>query len=150
MTPEIQRSFDGDDRIAADLILERLADRTGTYVLRGDYSPAEYKGVLKRCELFVGGRMHAVIGAVSAGTPAAIMQYSHKASGVREMLDLAEYVWNCRAPVAELLQVLDRLWNDRQAVRNRLAATMPELVARAYRLGDVMAEALALPPMRTA
>lgn len=143
LTPEIQRSFDGDDRVAADSILERLADRTGTYVLRGDYSPAEYKGVLKRCDLFIGGRMHAVISAVSARVPSVIMQYSHKASGVMESLGLNEWVWDVRAPAAELFARVDRAWTERQVLRRRLADRSGRDVEAAYRLGDVMAAALA-------
>ena len=143
LTPDIQRSFHGDDRVAADSILERLADRTGTYVLRGDYSPAEYKGVLKRCDLFIGGRMHAVIGAVSAQVPSVIMQYSHKASGVMESLGLNEWVWDVRAPSAELFARIDKAWAERNALRARLAERTGRAAEEAYRLGDVMAAALA-------
>ena len=148
LTPEIQRSFDGDDRVAADSILERLSDRTGTYVLRGDYSPAEYKGVLKRCELFIGGRMHAVIGAVSMHVPSVIMQYSHKASGVMEMLELGPWAWNVRAPASELFALVDRAWAERPHLRKRLADRVGRDAEAAYRLGDVMAAVLAPPPLR--
>lgn len=142
LTPEIRLSPDGDDRAAADLVLQALPQREGVFALRGDYSPAEYKGVLKRCETFIGGRMHAVIGAVSAGVPSGIMQYSHKAAGTMETLQLLDYVWDCRAPATELLRVASRLWTDRAAVRARLAATMPGIVAQAWQIGDVLAAAL--------
>jgi len=149
LTPDVRRSFDGDDRIAADWILERLADRTGTYVLRGDYSPAEYKGVLKRCELFIGGRMHAVIGAVSTHVPSVILQYSHKASGVMEMLELEPWAWDVRAPAAELFALVERAWAERHRLRARLAERSGRDVEAAYRLGDVVAAALASPPRGT-
>ena len=142
LTPDIQRSFDGDDRAAADLVLQALPQREGVFALRGEYSPAEYKGVLKRCETFIGGRMHAVIGAVSAGVPSGIMRYSHKAAGTMETLQLLDYVWDCRAPATELLRVASRLWSDRAAIRARLAATMPGIVAQAWQIGDVLAAAL--------
>ena len=143
LTPEIQRSPDGDDRVAADLILDRLSTRQGVYALRGDYSPAEYKGILGRCELFIGGRMHAVISAVSMHVPSVIMQYSHKASGVMESLGLNEWVWDVRAPAAELFARVDRAWTERQVLRRRLADRSGRDVEAAYRLGDVMAAALA-------
>ena len=146
LTPEIRLSPDGDDRAAADLVLQALPQREGVFALRGDYSPAECKGVLKRCELFIGGRMHAVIGALSTGTPSGIMQYSHKASGVMEMLGLADYVWDCRTPATELLRMADRLWTDRAAIRARLAATIPGIVAQALQIGDVLAAALPREP----
>ena len=86
--------------------------------------------------------MHAVIGAVSAGVPSGIMRYSHKAAGTMETLQLLDYVWDCRAPATELLRVASRLWSDRAAIRARLAATMPGIVAQAWQIGDVLAAAL--------
>ena len=142
LTPEIRLSADGDDRAAADIVQQALPQPEGIFALRGDYSPAVYKGILKRCDLFIGGRMHAVISAVSAGVPSGIMQYSHKASGVMEMLQLADCVWDCRAPASELLRIASRLWTDRAAIRTRLEAKMPEIVAQAYRVGDRLAEML--------
>ena len=143
LSPEILRSFDGDDRVAAESILERLDNPSGVFVLRGELSPAEFKGVLKRCEIFLGGRMHAVLGALSAGTPAAIVQYSHKAAGTMEMLNLADYVWDAGSPSSDLLDMADRLWKNRAACRAQLAATMPGTVAQAWRVGDIMADLLA-------
>ena len=142
LTPEIQRSPDGDDRVAADLILGRLSDRQGVYALRGDYSPAEYKGLLGRCELFIGGRMHAVISAVSMHVPSVIMQYSHKASGVMEMLGLLDHVWDCRQPADALLKRVAAAWADRKIERARLAQKMPAMVSQAYALGDLLPPAL--------
>lgn len=142
LTPAIRLSADGDDRAAAELVLQALPERDGIYTLGGDYSPAEYKGILKRCEMFIGGRMHAVISAVSAGTPSGIMQYSHKAAGVMEMLELTDYVWDCRAPFQDLGAMAARLWENREALRSRLAARMPDFTARAHRVGDLLAEVL--------
>lgn len=142
MTPERRGSADGDDRAAVEMVLEAMPQQEGLYPLRGDYSPAEYKGILKRCELFIGGRMHAVISAVSAGVPAVIMQYSHKAAGVMEMMQLGDRVWDCRQPLEDLLRMTGRAWEGRQETRRQLVAIMPGLIAQAYQLGDILAECL--------
>lgn len=143
LTPERRLSLDGDDRAAAELVLDAMSDRDGVYALAGEYSPAEYKGLLKRCELFIGGRMHAVISAISAGTPSVIMQYSHKASGVMEGLDLEEWVWDIRSPESDLAGLVDKAWAGRAGLRARLVERSPREAKEAYRLGDVLAEALA-------
>ncbi|MBP7830482.1 MAG: polysaccharide pyruvyl transferase family protein [Kiritimatiellae bacterium] len=142
LTPEIRLSWDGDDRAAAELVFQSLASREGVYALAGDYSPAEYKGILKRCELFVGGRMHAVISAVSAGTPSVIMQYSHKASGVMEMLGLSDRVWDIRSPESALSGLVEQAWRDRVELRARLRERSGRDAGEAYGLGDVFAEAM--------
>ena len=140
LTPAIRRSADGDDRAAADLILQALPQREGIFPLRGDYSPAEYKGVLKRCEMFIGGRTHAVISAVSAGTPSVSMQDSHTTSGVMEMLQLSDHVWDSSRPFDELAGLAERVWIERKLERARLTALMPNFIGRAFTVGDLLAD----------
>ena len=142
-TPAVRQSANGDDRAAADLVLQALPQREGIFPLRGDYSPAEYKGVLKRCEMFIGGRMHAVISAVSAGTPSVSMQDSHQAAGVMEMLQLSDHVWNSGQSFDELVVLAERVWTERKPERARLAARMPEVISRASAVGDLLADAWA-------
>ena len=149
LTPDILHSANGDDRAAAEMILDALASREGVYTLKGDYSQAAYKGVLKRCDLFIGGRMHAVISAVSAGTPSVIMQYSHKASGVMEMLKMSDWVWDIREPKSNLAGLIEKAWSGRSALSVRLAERRGRDAEVAYQLGDVFAEALATRGART-
>ena len=143
LTPTIRMSADGDDRAAADLVLQALPQREGIFPLRGDYSPAEYKGILKRCEMFIGGRMHAVISAVSVGTPSVSMQDSHKTSGVMEMLQLSDHVWDSGQSFDELAGLAERVWIERQLERARLAALMPNFIGRAFTVGDLLADVCA-------
>lgn len=86
--------------------------------------------------------MHAVISAVSMHVPSVIMQYSHKASGVMEMLGLLDHVWDCRQPADALLKRVDAAWADRKTEHARLAQKMPAMVSQAYALGDLLPPAL--------
>ncbi len=142
VTDGMRRSYDGDDRVAAELLLAALPDRTGVFAITGEYSPAEYKGLIGRCALFVGGRMHAVISALSCCVPSVLMQYSHKAEGVMRMLDLSGYVWDAKDTPATLLALTEAVWAERTALRAELAQRMPAIVAQAYQVGDVLAEKL--------
>ncbi len=141
LTQEMRLSPDGDDRAAAQMILDAMGDRTGVYCLMGDYPPSVYKGVLQKCEMFIGGRMHSVISAASAGTPSVIMQYSHKASGVMGMLGLSEFVWDCKQPLVDLLGLAERALGERAQTRAALARTIPGIVAEAYTVGELFAAA---------
>lgn len=135
---------DGDDRVAVENVWKNLADQRNVYAVRGEYTPSEYKGLISRCQLFIGGRMHSVIAALSTCVPSVIMEYSHKASGVMEMLDLQEYVWNINDPPSELLDKVSSAWQSRQEMRAKLLATMPSVNENAFKTGDVLAEVLTI------
>jgi polysaccharide pyruvyl transferase WcaK-like protein len=133
----------GDDREAIRLVSEALPNREGVFALEGEYTPAEYKGVIGACELFIGGRMHSVIGALSTLTPSVIMQYSHKAGGVMKMLGLDEYVWDIQQPLPELTAKIEKAWKARALLRNQLEEQVGGIIEDAYGVGQVFAEAFA-------
>lgn len=95
---------------------------------RGQYSTAEIKPLLGRCDLVVAGRMHACIGALSMGTPAVGVAYSRKFKGVFESLGLGEWVIDPRTMgVEEMLDVLGQCMAKRTEVVARLADVMPKV-----------------------
>lgn len=57
---------------------------------------AEAKWVIARCDWFAGSRMHATIGALSSGVPAAALAYSGKSQGVFETCGQGESVLDLR------------------------------------------------------
>jgi len=129
---------DGDDREVLDLIYERLADSREVYAIRGEYSCSDYKGLISGCELFVGGRMHAVIAALSCGVCSLILEYSHKSRGLMEMLSLEDYVWPIEDSPERLWEKLSVLYDRRDAYRKRLLEIMPGLVEDAYSAGAAL------------
>lgn len=135
-------SRDGDDRIACQWVYDRLQDKTGVSLIRGDYTAAEYKAIMRQCEIFLGGRMHSVVGAVSTGTPSLVMQYSHKAEGVMNMLGMSEYVWDIRSGIEACKQKVNRLWDNRREVRESLARQMALHIEGAFALGAVLDEVI--------
>lgn len=138
---------DGDDRVVIERIYSALPDPKRVTAVRGEYSPEDYKGLISRCEMFIGGRMHSVVAALSTCVPSVIMEYSHKAGGVMEMLGLEDTVWNIHNDPQQLLEKVSAVWGSRQERRARLLATMPAINEQAYATGDVLAEVLA--PERT-
>jgi polysaccharide pyruvyl transferase WcaK-like protein len=139
---ERMKSEGGDDRYAAELIHRAIPDTTRIHRLQGIYSANDYKGIIQGTEMFVGGRMHTVIGATSVNVPSAIMQYSHKALGLMRFLDLEQFVWRIDEPVDKLLHVVDELWSQREDCRRDLTERMPKIKEDAYSAADLLAERL--------
>jgi len=139
---EARCSSDGDDRYAVSEVMKRLGQGGFVIPIMGEYSCREYKGLIARCEVFVGGRMHSVIAAVSSGVPAAIMQYSHKAPGTMAMIGLGDFVWDIGAPEEDLSGMLDALWHSRLSLRSQLEQTMPAIKRDAWQAGELLLDAL--------
>ena len=86
--------------------------------------------------------MHSVVGAVSTGTPSLVMQYSHKAGGVMQMVGMEDYVWDIQTELEECNVRVKHLWENRQTIRDRLAEVMPSQIDGAFALADVLASTL--------
>lgn len=78
-----------------DALKDRHKDRL--YILTGEYKESEIKGVIGRCDFFIGSRMHACIAAISQGVPTAAVAYSKKFRGVFEGVGLGQMVVDARS-----------------------------------------------------
>ena len=137
-SPEQYISKGGDDRFAIDEIMKHISDKSQIFPLMGEYSPMELKGIIKGSEIFIGGRMHSVIAAISTATPAMIMQYSHKAGGMMKFLGLDEYLWDIKDTTLKLQEKVDLLWNNRQKIRSKLNNELPPIFEEIYGLVDLI------------
>ncbi|PKN67981.1 MAG: hypothetical protein CVU54_15710 [Deltaproteobacteria bacterium HGW-Deltaproteobacteria-12] len=72
----------------------KYADRL--YLVTGEYNQFEIKGIIGRCNFFIGSRMHACIAAVSQEVPTAAVAYSKKFSGLFDGVGLGQMVVDAR------------------------------------------------------
>ncbi len=109
--------------------------RNRVRILTGEYDCHEIKGVIGRCEFFVGSRMHACIAALSQGVPAVGIAYSRKFRGVFETVGMGDWVVDGREVDAEqaIQRVVD-LYQQRGNIREPLKATAASTRARLYEL----------------
>lgn len=139
---EQNQQFHGDDRQAINDVMRYIDDKSMVIPVLGEYSCREYKGIIGRCEMFIGGRMHSVIAAVSMGVPAVIMQYSHKATGVMDMLGLKSYVWDISSSEQELIAKINDVWNHRIELREHISTKMKIIKHDADAAGTILEKAL--------
>ena len=126
----------GDDRYAIELVLNKLKDKTSIYHLSEYYTPADLKGVIGRCEIFIGGRMHSVIASISLCVPSLILEYSHKASGMMKMLEMEKYSWQISRSPQSLKEEISKLWEEKKSIREYLTKKMPSIFKEIYKLAD--------------
>lgn len=87
------------DTHASRQIYERLKDKykNRLYLVTGDYREFEVKGIIGRCDFFIGSRMHACIAAISQSVSTAAVAYSKKFFGVFEGVGLETMVVDARS-----------------------------------------------------
>mgnify|MGYP005843462211 FL=1 len=99
-------------------------------IVTGEYDCHEIKGVIGRCDFFVGSRMHACIAALSQGVPTVGIAYSRKFRGVFETLGMGDWVVDGREVDAEAaVEKVGELYRRRATVRESL--TSAAMAARA-------------------
>lgn len=135
-------SLDGDDRYAIQETIKKLKNKEIAYPILGEYNPRDYKGLIGKCEIFIGGRMHSVIGAVSQGIPSLLIQYSHKASGVMNLIGLERYVWDYKSPKEIFTELISDIWNNRDTISSGLWQRMTNVKNEAWKAGEIFVDAL--------
>jgi colanic acid/amylovoran biosynthesis protein len=106
-------------------------------------SPVELQAAYSRLDLLVATRMHSAIFALSAGVPALAIGYLHKSAGIMEMLGLERHVLDIDTiDATRLCAAFDRLWEERAAVRERLAARIPAMRAMLRDLPALLQQSL--------
>lgn len=110
-----------DDRLIGKKIYDQVENKNKVNLINGDYSPNDLKGIIMLCDMFIGGRMHANIAAISSNIPTIATSWSHKYRGIMETVDLADYVCNINnINFEEIKTKIDGLWDIRADVRMNL------------------------------
>jgi polysaccharide pyruvyl transferase WcaK-like protein len=133
----------GDDRRTAINICKRIKRRTNIFFVMGDYSPSDLKGIIGLCDLFISGRMHAAIAALSSNVPTAVTSWSHKYAGIMETVGMSEYVLDSKSLKAKEFQsLIDKLWDNRAMIKKELKLNVKEQQSLAEYSGRLVADLL--------
>jgi colanic acid/amylovoran biosynthesis protein len=130
-----------DDRLPARRVASLVAD-LGHSVLMIDRQPGP--GLLKlifgELDMLIGTRMHSNIFAISQNVPVIAVGYLHKTQGIAEMVGIDGWVLDIQTIREELLiQAIDRLWVEREAVRSHLAQIIPAIIQDSRLAGKLIA-----------
>lgn len=122
-----------------DVLPAALRERV--HLVTSEYDERRIKGVIGRCDFFVGSRMHSCIAALSQGIPCVGVAYSMKFQGVFESVGVGDWVVDGRTTTNEaaIRRILE-LYRQRDAVRGELAR---QAEAARTRLRDVFSNLVA-------
>lgn len=130
-----------DDRIPARRIAQLAGCKGDTItVIEEAVAPEMLKATYGVMELFIGTRMHSNIFALSQGVPVIAIGYQHKTSGIARMAGIADWVVEIEALDERLMvEKLQRLWVQRQAVSDHIRDVMPAIIQAARQPGEMTA-----------
>lgn len=117
-----------DDRFVAKEIYQLVRNKNRIKIIKEDYSPEELKGIIARCELFIGARMHSNIASTSTHVPTIALAWSHKYRGIMRMLEQEKYVCDIETiTFDELVSKINDAWNNKDEIEKKLAFKTTEL-----------------------
>ncbi|MEL7669253.1 polysaccharide pyruvyl transferase family protein [Methanobacterium sp.] len=132
-----------DDRFVSREIYNLVVNKDNMVLIDGEYSAEETKGIISKCDLFIGARMHANIAATSMHVPTLAISYSHKFYGIMEMLDVDDYVYDFHEINKENITAkIDLLWNNRFEIKKTLEYNVRKLKKCAFQNIELVDEFL--------
>lgn len=126
-------TIEQDDRVVARRVVAAMREAgVDAAMISEPMSVDEIRNAIAAMTMFIGTRMHSNIFALGAGVPVVAIGYLHKTRGIMRMAGLESYVADIGALRADdLLPLLLQAWDDREALRRRVAAAAAELRASA-------------------
>lgn len=84
----------------------------------------EIKAVISKCDLFIGGRMHACIAGMSTGVTTLPIAYSRKFSGIWKRYNLEDFIIDPKQnTLDEALKILHKTIENRKKIKHKIIET---------------------------
>ena len=135
-----------DDRQVASVIMERYGNTKRFSVMNVDnLNYCQIRYLISNCNMFIGGRTHAVISAYSTCVPALALGYSIKSRGIAKDLGLSENLVVDSKHVHHegyLLDAFKYMFKSETSIRKHLQEIMPEYRQRTYGIRDFVNQML--------
>lgn len=111
----------GDDRIISQKIYALTKRKEGIKLIKGEYNPIELKGIISRCNIFIGSRGHSCILALSSCIPTIAIGHNPKYYGIMKMVGQERYVCKAKEITCRKLSLLiNDLWNNQKTIEKEL------------------------------
>ncbi|MGQ9571485.1 MAG: polysaccharide pyruvyl transferase family protein [Thermodesulfovibrionales bacterium] len=127
-----------DDRRVADRIYKIVKNKEKIRNIKNEYTCEEIKGIIEKCSIFIGARMHVTIFSTSLHIPTIVIAYSCKTYEVVGML--TDYIMDVRKGLeyGDFISIINEVWLNKEKIKERLASRMREVSQRALLNGILL------------
>ena len=112
-----------------EMVLENRGIAKNVFSLNGIYDAWKTKAIISTFDMMVSGRVHAAVAGLSQCVPTVIIDYghepkAHKLRGFAHVAGAQDYVAD-PASCDQLIQKIEKCWNDRMAYASQLKTHIP-------------------------
>lgn len=125
-----------NDRIMADEIYQMVKNQNNIRVIKNEYKAEEIKGIIGRCDLFIGTKMHANIAALSQGRPVIGLSYDYKFKGIMALFGQEKYVCDDLL-FSDIIQKVDDAMTNKAIISTELMLKCEEVLKNALLNGEL-------------
>jgi polysaccharide pyruvyl transferase WcaK-like protein len=134
----VNDAIGGDDITAVRTVYNKVKEKQRIIPIT-EHDVDVIKGIIGKCDLFIGARTHSIISALSMGVPTLGIAYSQKTPGIMRMVGLGNYVCNFRTTTfEELTSKINDLFSKRSDVRRYLSCQVEILEKRVWDICDLI------------
>lgn len=144
----IPHVYDYDDIKTCQQIIELSKYKATVKLLSREYSTDEIKGVIGRCDMFIGNWMHSTIAATSMAVPTLAIAFSDKFYRLMgETMGQKYFILDLRKQTYSELLIsmkakINDLWINREAVKRELETRAKAAKEQAWSYGRLISERL--------
>lgn len=112
-------------------VLQKRGKSKSIFSLDGVYDAWQTKAIIDQFDMFVSGRVHAAVAALSQNVPTVIIDYghepkAHKLKGFAEVANMTEYVADPNL-TNELSNLMIKCWQKRAEIKKNLETHIPNV-----------------------
>ena len=120
---------DLDDRVVSMDIISKTRNKDKIKLITQEYTPEELKGLIGQCDMFIGERLHSVVGAISMGVPSIAILHNNNRNGLIEPVLNNKWICDAKEINLEFLkEKIDSLWSERDEIREELEIKMKNML----------------------
>ncbi len=103
----------------------KYADRL--HLIMQEYDQSQVKGIIGKCDFFIGSRMHACVAALSQYIPTVGLAYSKKFRGVFQSIGVGRFVVDmCEKESGDIIETVISSFQRRNTISENLKKIIPE------------------------
>jgi len=124
-----------DDRVISRHILQHSSHKKRINIITNEYNPSELKGLIGKFDIFIGERLHSVIGALSMKIPSIVITYpGDRRLDIIKMLDQSEYTLTLeKLDFSIFKSKIDKLFDNKNYISNNLNEKIEEIENKALK-----------------
>lgn len=126
-------------------VIAKMAHADRAVVLKGEYTSGQLLSLIGKCTFAVGMRLHFLMFAALQGVPFVALPYAEKVLEFLEAMDMAMPPAK-QVNAGQLIAHIDRMWDMREQLRDKIYRTLPQLQDRARQTHDIAVQLLVQNP----